>query len=213
MTASVVLRFDGLTRVVHWATAVLGLVALVSGTILYVPEFSAAIGMRAVLKEVHVLASLLLVVPLILGAAARPGGRRLRADLRELSQWSRADRGWLRRRTRGVAVGKFNGGQKLVTAAFTGLFAMQLVSGSVMFWHDPFPNAWRTGATFVHDWAYLGLAFAVIGHVIKAIGEPELMRSMVRGTVARAWAAQHRPTWQTDAAPSSSEGRVTRGST
>jgi formate dehydrogenase subunit gamma len=214
MTASVLPRFDGVTRVVHWATAVLGLAALITGTVLYVPEFSAAIGRRALLKDLHVAASLLLLAPLALGAAAGPAGRRLRADLVELSRWNTADRGWLRRRTRGTADGKFNGGQKLVTAAFGGLFAMQLVSGSVMFWHDPFPNSWRTGATFVHDWAYLGLAVAVIGHMIKAIGEPELMGSMIRGTVPGAWAAEHRPTWRSDAASTSSSDEPTRrGST
>jgi formate dehydrogenase subunit gamma len=201
VTSATRLRFDGVTRAVHWATAVLGGVALVTGTILYVPEFSAAVGLRAVLKELHVVASLLLAVPVAVGAASGPAGRRLRADLVELSRWTGADRRWLRRRSRGAPAGKFNGGQKLVTAMFGGFFAMQLVSGSVMYWNEPFPNSWRTGATFVHDWAYIGLALAVLGHVAKAIGEPELMRSMVRGTVPREWAARERPTWPVDDAP------------
>jgi formate dehydrogenase subunit gamma len=199
VTASTIVpRFDVMTRAVHWSIAALGAVALATGTILYVPELSAAIGARAVLKELHVGASLLLVVPLVAGAASGGAGRRLRADLVELSRWRTADRRWLRRRTRGVADGKFNGGQKLVTAAFAGLFAMQLVSGSVMEWNRPFADSWRTGATFVHDWAYLGLGLAVIGHVAKAIAEPELLRSMVRGAVSREWAARERPTWPVD---------------
>jgi formate dehydrogenase subunit gamma len=55
-----------------------------------------------------------------------------------------------------------------------------------------------TGATFVHDWAYIGLAFAVVGHIIKAIGEPDLMRAMARGRVRREWAARERPSWPVD---------------
>jgi formate dehydrogenase subunit gamma len=174
-------RFDRVTRAVHWATAAFGLVVVLTGTILYVPELSAAIGRRAELKEVHVISGVLLMLPLALGVASGPAGRRLRADLLELSRWSDADRRWLRRRTRGEPDGKFNGGQKFVTAMFGGLFVMQVLTGLIMYWPNSFPDAWRTGATFVHDWAYLGLAAAVIGHVVKAVGEPDLMRAMMTG--------------------------------
>jgi formate dehydrogenase subunit gamma len=139
-----------------------------------------------------------LLVPIVGGVSARGGGARLRADLVELSRWAPADRRWLRRRTRGVPAGKFNGGQKAVTAAFAGLFVMQLLTGSIMFWPNSFPDAWRTGATFVHDWAYIGLAVAVVGHIVKAVSEPELMRSMISGVVPRAWADRERPTWRAD---------------
>jgi formate dehydrogenase subunit gamma len=168
MTTVAVTRFDGVTRAVHWSTAVLGLVVLVTGTILYVPELSAVIGMRAVLKEVHVFAGLLLAVPLAVAAAAGPAGRRLRADLAELSRI-------------GVPEEKFNKGQKFVTAVFAGLFVMQLVTGLLMFRPNAFPDPWRTGATFVHDWAYIGLFIATVGHVFKAVGEPDLMRAMMTG--------------------------------
>jgi hypothetical protein len=96
-------------------------------------------------------------------------------------------------------MGKFNGGQKLVTALFAGLFLMQLLTGSVMFWHDPFSTSWRTGATFVHDWAYLALAVIVIGHVVKATQEPVHMRSMTSGEVPAEWARRERPTWDPQA--------------
>jgi formate dehydrogenase subunit gamma len=195
-TAVAVLRFDRTTRAVHWATAALGLVALVTGTILYVPEFSAAVGMRATLKDAHVIASVLLLLPLAVGAASTGAGRRLRADLLELSRWMPADRRWLRRRTRGAPDGKFNGGQKLVTAAFAGLFVMQLLTGLMMFWPNAFPDAWRTGATFVHDWAFIGLTVATVGHILKAVSEPELLRSMMSGTVPKQWADRERPTWR-----------------
>jgi formate dehydrogenase subunit gamma len=197
-TKATVLRFDVVTRVVHWATAVLGLTALVTGTVLYVPALSAAIGRRALLKDLHVIVSLGLVVPLAVGVFCGPAGRRLRADLVELSRWTPADRRWLRRRTRGAPAGKFNGGQKFVTAVFSGLFVMQLVTGSLMFWPDRFPDSWRTGSTFVHDWAYIGLLIAVLGHILKAIGENELMSSMVGGTVTRTWADRERPTWSAE---------------
>jgi formate dehydrogenase subunit gamma len=194
-TTGDVLRFDRLTRTVHWTTTALGLVVLATGTVLYVPQLSATIGARATLRAVHLWSGFLAAVPLLVGAATGRAGRRLRHDLVELGRWSAADRRWLRRRTRGPAAGKFNGGQKLVSSAFSGLFVVQLLTGAVLFWHDPFRDSWRTGATFVHDWAYLGLAVATVGHVVKAIQEPELLGSMVGGSVSRAWAATERPGW------------------
>ena len=168
MTVAVADRFDIVTRVVHWMTAAFGLVVLVTGTILYVPELSATIGMRATLKEIHVIAGLLTVVPLAIAAASGPAGRRLRADLVELS------------RVR-VPETKFNNGQKFVTAVFAALFTMQLVTGLLMWRPNAFPDAWRTGATFVHDWAYVGLAIATVGHIYKALSKPDLLQSMMTG--------------------------------
>ncbi|HEY2330354.1 MAG TPA: cytochrome b/b6 domain-containing protein [Acidimicrobiales bacterium] len=206
MTGSEVVRFDRLTRIVHWTTAVLGLAVLATGTILYVPELSAAIGLREVLKDVHVYSALLLPVPLLIGVlSGGPAGRHLRADLVELGRWSPTDWRWLRRRRRPAPAGKFNGGQKLVSAAFAGLFLMLLMSGSVMFWHDPFPDPWRTGATFVHDWAYIGILAATLGHLAKAVGDPDLMRAMRQGGVDREWARRERPTWPIEDDPAANE--------
>ena len=195
MNAEVVSRFDVLTRVVHWSTAAAGAIVLGTATVLYVPTLSAKIGRRATFMEIHVVSGLFLPVPLLFALAVGQSGVRLRGDLAELWQWTAADRRWLRPKQRVTPVGKFNGGQKLVTALFAGLFLMQLLTGSVMFWHDPFSTSWRTGATFVHDWAYLALAVIVIGHVVKATQEPVLMRSMTRGEVPAEWARRERPTW------------------
>jgi formate dehydrogenase subunit gamma len=191
----VLVRFDVITRFVHWATTALGIVVLLTGTILYVDELSTKIGRRALIENVHVVCSWLLVVPLLVGVLLSGPGRRLRADLAELSRWTRADRRWLRRSTRMTPAGKFNGGQKLVAALFAGLFAMQLLTGSLMLWNKPFSDSWRTGATFVHDWGYLALAVVVTGHVIKAVQQRELLRSMIGGTVPRWYAEQERPRW------------------
>jgi formate dehydrogenase subunit gamma len=102
---------------------------------------------------------------------------------------------WLRRRTRRTPDGKFNGGQKLLTALVAGALAAQLLTGSIMYWNRPFPDDWRTGATFVHDWAYLALVVLVLGHLRKALAEPELMRAMRRGPVSSDWAKRERPGW------------------
>ena len=60
-------RFDVVTRVVHWTIALLTLVLLATGTILYVGQLEAAVGRRAQLATIHVWCGLLLPVPLIVG--------------------------------------------------------------------------------------------------------------------------------------------------
>jgi cytochrome b subunit of formate dehydrogenase len=197
-------RFDLVTRLVHWATAVLVFVLLITGTVLYVPQLSAAIGRRATLNTIHVVAGLLLALPVLVGVAIGRAGGRLRRDLVELGRWDSTDGAWFRRRRqqagreraeRPVPAGKFNGGQKLVAALFGGALAVQLLTGAIMHWNKPFPDDWRTGATFVHDWAYVVIVVLTIGHVLKAFQEPEPRAAMIHGRVPHAWAQRARPGW------------------
>ncbi|HEV3227796.1 MAG TPA: cytochrome b/b6 domain-containing protein [Acidimicrobiales bacterium] len=188
-------RFDALTRIVHWVTTALTAALVGTGTVLYVGQLSAVVGRRALLARIHVWSGILLLVPLVAGVALRQRGRGLRSDVVELGRWSDGDRRWLRRRTRIAPSGKFNGGQKLAAALFAGLFAMQLVTGSLMHWNQPFSDEWRTGATFVHDWAYLALLVLIAGHIRYALREPDLLRAMRTGSVTRSWAERERPAW------------------
>jgi formate dehydrogenase subunit gamma len=64
-----------------------------------------------------------------------------------------------------------------------------------MHWNQPFSDDWRTGATFVHDWGYLALAVLVLGHIGRALREPELLNAMVAGSVSGEWAERERPGW------------------
>jgi formate dehydrogenase subunit gamma len=80
-------RFDVTTRLVHWAIALLTLVLLVTGSILYVGQLEAAIGRRAQLASIHVWCGVLLPVPLVLAVLLRRAGAGVRADVHELSWW------------------------------------------------------------------------------------------------------------------------------
>ncbi len=64
-----------------------------------------------------------------------------------------------------------------------------------MRWFDPFPLAWRTGATFVHDWVALALLAAIVGHIGKALADPIAMRAMPAGHRAAAHAERLHPRW------------------
>ncbi len=201
---STVVRFDRTERLLHWSNATLFLTLLTTGMILYIPSLSALVGRRVLVKDVHVISGLLLPAPLLLAYAGR-WREGLRRDVRRLARWSTDDRRWLLslgRRGRST-LGKFNAGQKLNAAFVLGCIPVMLATGSIMRWFDPFPLAWRTGATFVHDWVALALVVVVVGHIGKALLEPVSLRAMLRGTVPARHAERHHPRWwaEVEAAP------------
>ena len=160
------LRFDVTERALHWTNAVLVLVLLGTGACLYFGPLSTLVGRRELLKTVHVWSGLALPVPFLV-AYGGPWSRMLRADTRILGRWG-AD--------------KFNNGQKLNAAFVAGALVLLFVTGLMLRWPDPFRDDWRTGATFVHDWAFVGLALSTAGHVWLALSDRHAMRAMLRGS-------------------------------
>jgi formate dehydrogenase subunit gamma len=147
-------------------------------------------------RQVHVIAGLLLPVPYLLTLAGR-WRRAFVADARRLNRWDEHDRRWLRTFGRDpfVRLGKFNPGQKLNAAFTVGAIVVMLGTGSIMKWFHYFPVDWRTGATFVHDWLAIALFLVITGHIGIGLSEPDALRGMVRGWVSRDWARAHRPRW------------------
>lgn len=198
-----VLRFDRVERAVHWVNAAVFFVLLATGASLYLPALSRIVGRRDLVRTVHVYCGLFLPLPFVLALAGR-WGRRLRADLGRLNRWSEPDVRWLRALGRDpmVDLDKFNPGQKL-NAAFTGgALLVMLGTGSLLHWYKPFPLAWRTGATFVHDWLALLLVATVAGHMMFAFSDREALGAMWGGTISARWAQRHAPRWLADDAHS-----------
>jgi len=192
-------RFDRAERALHWANAVLFGLLLGTAALLYVGQLAALVGRRELVRQVHVVSGLLLPVPLIL-ALVGPWRRGLMADLRAFNRFDGDDIRWLRTRGRDrtVRLHKFNPGQKLNAAFVAGSIGVMLATGSIMFWFGPFPLAWRTGATFVHDWTAIAIGLVVAGHIWMAVGDSDSLRAMVRGWVPAWWAQTHRPRWYTE---------------
>ena len=191
-----VVRFSRAERWLHWSSASLFLVLLATGMTLYLPSLSTVVARRVLVKDVHVYSGLLLPVPLVIAYAGR-WRESVRRDVRRLARWSVDDRRWLRsfgRRTR-ERMGTFNAGQKLNAIFVVGCIPVMLVTGGIMRWFEPFPLAWRTGATFVHDWIALFLLVVVVGHVGKALAAPVALRAMARGTVPAAHVERRHPRW------------------
>ena len=191
------LRFDRGERVLHWVNATLFAVVMGTASALYVPPISAVVGRRLLVETIHVWTGLALPIPILLTLALRRWGAGFRADVRRLNRFSADDRRWLRTRGRDPFVrnGKFNAGQKL-NAAFTGgAILVMLATGYIMRWPKPFALYLRTGATFVHDWIYIGLFVTITGHVLFALSDAEARQSMFGGWIGGRWARKHAPRW------------------
>ncbi|MGK5552638.1 cytochrome b/b6 domain-containing protein [Actinomadura kijaniata] len=192
-------RFTRAERWVHHALALLMLGCLVTAALLYFPPLSAAVGRRGVVKTVHLWCGFALPAPVLLGLASRA----FRADLRRLDRFAPHDWAWLRRRDRRATVGgrgvlpvgKFNAGQKLNAAFTAGAALVLLGTGAIMAFPGPFPDRWRTGATFVHDWLFLAVLVVTAGHLWEASRDRGALAGMWSGRVGRDWAARHHRGW------------------
>jgi formate dehydrogenase subunit gamma len=194
-------RFSRAQRLVHRSLGLLMGTCLVTAFVLYYGPVSLAVGHRHAVELVHVVAGYALPAPLLLGLASSA----YRADLGRLNRFSREDWRWLRSRNRrdgSFGVGKFNAGQKLNASLVAGSVVVLLGTGTLMFWTGLVRLAWRTGATFVHDWFALGLGLLVLGHLWFAIADPDARTGMRTGRVPRRWAVEEHPAWASDEAES-----------
>ncbi|HEX5089783.1 MAG TPA: cytochrome b/b6 domain-containing protein [Nocardioides sp.] len=200
-------RFTRAERWVHRSTAVLMGTCLLTAFVLYYGPVSLLVGHRHAVELVHVVAGYALPVPMLLGL----GSAAYRADLGVLNRFTRDDWQWLRSRNRrdgSFAVGKFNAGQKLNAALVAGSMVVLVGTGTLMFWTGLVRLAWRTGATFVHDWFALGLGLLVLGHLWFAIADPEARSGMRSGRVTRRWAEKEHPAWVAGLIRSREDGRA-----
>jgi formate dehydrogenase subunit gamma len=205
--APTVARFTTAERALHWSVAALLGTCALTGLVLYVGPLTAAVGRRGLVRDVHVYTGLASPLPFV---AAYAGHWRaaVRRDVRRLARWTREDLRWLLSRGRAEtgAVGKFNAGQKANAAFVAGLVPVMVATGSIMRWYEPFPLAYRTGATFVHDWLAIATWVVVAGHVVMALTRPPSLRSMLTGRMDRAYARDHHPRWRAAAGPGAAPG-------
>ena len=124
--------------------------------------------------------------------------------------WRKEDSAWLGSASKLIsegnaakmpAVGKYNGGQKLVFWLFTLCLIVLLVTG-LLFWQAWFaasvPIPLQRIAVLLHAIAAFVLVLGVIVHAYAAIWVKGTLGAMVRGTVSAAWAKHHHPLWYRD---------------
>lgn len=187
-------RFTRAERHVHRATAVLTLTCVATAACLYLPFLAELVGRRHLVVTVHIWTGVLIPAPYLLGLFSRA----FRADLRLLGRFTSYDRDWIRAARRRQFVrpaGKFNAGQKLYAGWIAGAALVMLGTGLLMWFTHLTPVAWRTSATFVHDWLALTMGVVIAGHLWMALTHPESRRSMRTGYMNRSSAADEHPHW------------------
>ncbi len=188
-------RFTPAERWIHRCFAALMGVGILTAAMLYWGPLSTLVGRRDVVEAVHLATGLLLPVPLIVGALA---SRAFRADVHRLNRFLPADWRWLRsgeRRSGAHPSGKFNAGQKLNSAFVLGSVLVLLATGLMLHYFAVFPDAIRTGATFVHDAFAAAVVVVSAGHLWMAARDPEARRGLRTGFVSRRWAEREHALW------------------
>ena len=193
-----ILRHGHTERVVHWAIAITFMFLFLSGLAMFSPLFfwlSAVFGGGQFMRFLHPIAGIVLVVLFY------PYAWRLRAD----NHWTAVDSNWVENMTAYMRkeahlpdTGKYNAGQKLMYWSMIPVIAVLLVTG-IALWQPWFAPAFSAGTRRVAGLVHAVMAFVMfigIGvHWYAAYWTKGSIRSMVRGTVSRAWAKFHHPGW------------------
>ncbi len=187
-------RFTRGERWTHRTTAILTMVLIGTAAALYIPDISAIVGNRPILRNVHIISGLLLPIPIIAAIFLKA----FRSDASTLNRFTPDDWRWLRsrkRRSGTIPVGKFNAGQKLNAAFTLGSIIIMFVTGLIMWQNSFFTDDIRTGATFVHDWLTFAIVAVVAGHTWMAMNDAEARRSMRTGSASVRWAQREHSEW------------------
>lgn len=193
-------RYSAAQRSNHWAVVTCFVLAAVSGFALFHPALfwlTALVGGPQWARILHPYLGLAMFV-LFLGMFFMFAGANC---------WRKEDSEWLCKagtlisqgnQAQMPAVGKYNGGQKLVFWIFT-LCLIVLLATGVLFWQAWFaasvPIWLQRIALFVHALAAFVLFLAVVVHAYAAIWVKGTLGAMVRGRVSSAWAKYHHPLW------------------
>jgi formate dehydrogenase subunit gamma len=200
-------RFTNAERWTHRLIAVDVGLLIITAAFLYIPDLSGLVGNRYFFKISHVILGFALPIPIIVAFFFLA----FRLDVRRLNRFTKVDWLWLRsrnRRTSGLAVGKFNAGQKLNSAFQFGSIIILFVTGAMLWFNGFFSVDIRTGATFVHDWLSLLVVLVVLGHVYMAMRDPYARQGLRTGFVPRAWAEREHRGWAEAMTSSEPSGRT-----
>ncbi len=187
-------RFSTAERWVHRTLGILILILIATAALLFIPDLGGLVGNRQTVRMIHEIAGFVLLIPLLLALLSRA----FRDDAGRLNRFRPTDWQWLRsrdRRSGRIPVGKFNAGQKLNAAFSLGAILVLFLTGTMMFFSSYFPDALRTGATFVHDWLSLAFIVVVVGHIYMAFNDATARLGMRTGSVQESWARREHGEW------------------
>ncbi len=202
-TPTTLTRFSTGERWVHRTLGILMAVLMVTAALLFIPDLGGLVGNRQIVRTIHEIAGFALPIPLLLAVLSRA----FRDDAGRLNRFRPTDWEWLRsrdRRSGRIPVGKFNAGQKLNASFTLGAIIVMFGTGTMMFFSSLFPDALRTGATFVHDWLSFALIVVVLGHIYMAFSDATARQGMRTGSVPVSWAEREHGAWSAEQLDASS---------
>jgi formate dehydrogenase subunit gamma len=191
----ILLRFDAVQRTAHWVNALAFGVLMFTAIPLYFGSFFGVVFERHTIQMIHLWTGIFLPLPIIVSLAG-PWGRRMRADMRRASVWTRKEVAWFRTLGRTyLDADKFNPGQKANIIFVGAATIVLLATGFILQWFRFFPVSWREGATFTHDLFAFAVFAVVAGHIYMALTHPGSLKSMIKGTVDERWAKRNAEAW------------------
>lgn len=193
------LRHPVYTRVLHWLVAISFILSLLSGFAIYSPWLyrwlTPIFGGGAMTRFLHPWFGLAFDIFFLFQFL----------NWFVPMRWTKTDSRWLRRikqyttnreKLEAEDVGFFNGGQKIYFWAIVVSGVLFLITGFLLWFDDTVPR-WLVAVSYVvHDIAALIMLAGFIIHIYEGTAaQPGTFRSMVDGTVTRAWAWTHHPAW------------------
>lgn len=192
-------RYTANERSNHWAVALLFILAGLSGMALFHPALfwlSNLFGGGTWTRILHPFIGVAMAIMFVLMALRFAGRNRLKAHDRQwISQWRKV----INNNEEGVpAVGKYNGGQKLLFWVLVVSMLMLLLSG-VVIWREYFSGFFAIGlirlASVLHAFFAFVLIASIVVHVYAAIWVKGSVGAMTSGKVSWAWARKHHKLW------------------
>ena len=192
-------RYTANERSNHWAVALLFILAGLSGMALFHPALfwlSNLFGGGTWTRILHPFIGVAMAIMFVLMALRFAGRNRIKAHDRQwLSQWRKV----INNNEEGVpAVGKYNGGQKLLFWVLVVSMLMLLLSGIVI-WREYFSGFFAIGvirlASVLHAFFAFVLIASIVVHVYAAIWVKGSVGAMTSGKVSWAWARKHHKLW------------------
>jgi formate dehydrogenase subunit gamma len=192
-----IVRHNRASRLIHWTVAVTFFVCLLTGMPIWTPIFgwmAHLFGGLSVCRVIHPWAGVAFFIASAVMFVQWMADMHLEPDEKD---WlgPKAFQ-YMRYQTDDANVGKYNGGQKLYFWAVTLGSVGLLLSGLMMWFPRAFPRILMELAYVIHDATFILFAVSLVFHIyLGTAAEPGTFRSMIRGTVTRAWARLHHPRW------------------